>query len=57
MSAEDFRPLKYRGWLDNRFNDDLEDDDDEMGVDEPQPEEPLDDGFPSHDDYSEESRP
>lgn len=47
------RPLTYRDWLDNRFN---EPDDDDLEIEvEDEPED--DDGFPLHDDYSEESSP
>ena len=51
------RPLTYREWLDNRFNEpDDESDELEDGV-EPESEDTADDGFPLHDDYSEESKP
>lgn len=48
------RPQKYREWLDNRFNEDL---DDEPEWDESEEEPERDDGFPLHDDYDEESSP
>lgn len=58
---EQRRPLTYREWLDNRFAEEAEDDDleSDVGHEEQQDEEqqPRDDGFPAHDDYSEEAFP
>lgn len=55
---DNHRPQKYREWLDTRFNEDLEDDDelDDSTADAFDDESP-DDGFPLHDRYDEESSP
>lgn len=49
------RPPTYRDWLDHR-HDGAEEEDDDLEV-EVETEPAEDDGFPLHDDYSEESSP
>lgn len=55
MNDENFPRQTYREWLNNRFNDELEEEDPEGQPDELESD--ADDGYPLHDRYDEESSP
>jgi hypothetical protein len=57
VMEDNHRPQKYREWLDTRFNEELEDDDELDDITDDDFDESPDDGFPLHDRYDEESRP